>query len=81
VSIALPYPGASPDGSRVIDGVPTSTILMLLVIPTIYEKLDDGRTWLPDHARRLFASGGRPSPAVASRGSETHAAKGRYTST
>jgi hydrophobic/amphiphilic exporter-1 (mainly G- bacteria), HAE1 family len=42
----------APLGRAVIGGVITSTILTLLVIPTIYEMLDDGREWLRSRFRR-----------------------------
>jgi hydrophobic/amphiphilic exporter-1 (mainly G- bacteria), HAE1 family len=55
VPVALGYgEGAdfrAPLGIAVIGGVITSTVLTLLVIPTVYETLADGRDWL---AARLF---------------------------
>ncbi len=36
----------APLGRAVIGGVITSTLLTLLVIPTVYEILDDFRTWV-----------------------------------
>jgi HAE1 family hydrophobic/amphiphilic exporter-1 len=44
----------APLGITVIGGVVTSTLLTLLVIPTVYEILADSRDWL---AARLFRSG------------------------
>jgi HAE1 family hydrophobic/amphiphilic exporter-1 len=46
----------APLGRAVIGGVITSTLLTLLVIPTIYDTLDDLRLWV----RRLF--GAKPKP-------------------
>jgi HAE1 family hydrophobic/amphiphilic exporter-1 len=43
----------APLGITVIGGVITSTLLTLLVIPTVYEILADSRDWL---ARKLFGS-------------------------
>jgi HAE1 family hydrophobic/amphiphilic exporter-1 len=45
----------SPLGRAVIGGVITSTLLTLLVIPTIYEILDGLRTWLGEKFRRRLA--------------------------
>jgi HAE1 family hydrophobic/amphiphilic exporter-1 len=53
----------APLGRAVIGGVITSTLLTLLVIPTIYEILDEGKEWLllklfkrkPGHAARQLA--------------------------
>jgi len=42
----------SPLGRAVIGGVISSTVLTLLVIPTFYEILDEGREWLLSHLRR-----------------------------
>src|SRR5262245_44992952 len=50
----------APLGITVIGGVVTSTLLTLLVIPTVYEILADTRDWL---AARLF--GRRPAVATA----------------
>jgi HAE1 family hydrophobic/amphiphilic exporter-1 len=50
----------APLGRAVIGGVLASTLLTLLVIPTIYELLDDGSEWL---RRRIQVFGGaRPQP-------------------
>jgi HAE1 family hydrophobic/amphiphilic exporter-1 len=49
----------APLGITVIGGVLTSTLLTLLVIPTVYEILADTRDWL---ARKLFGSTRRPTP-------------------
>ena len=43
----------APLGITVIGGVVTSTLLTLLVIPTVYEILADSRDWL---AHRFFGS-------------------------
>ncbi|HEY7189668.1 MAG TPA: efflux RND transporter permease subunit [Vicinamibacterales bacterium] len=50
----------APLGITVVGGVITSTLLTLLVIPTVYEILADTRDWL---AVKLF--GRKPAPAVA----------------
>jgi HAE1 family hydrophobic/amphiphilic exporter-1 len=47
----------APLGRAVIGGTITSTLLTLLVIPTVYEILDNFRTWLAAKFRR------RPAPA------------------
>jgi len=47
----------APLGIAVIGGVVTSTLLTLLVIPTVYEILADTRDWL---AARVFRSGDKP---------------------
>jgi len=39
----------APLGRAVIGGVVTSTLLTLLVIPTVYEVLDEAKEWLADH--------------------------------
>jgi HAE1 family hydrophobic/amphiphilic exporter-1 len=56
----------APLGRAVIGGTITSTLLTLLVIPTVYEILDDFREWVaarfgrrPAHAR----AEGVPAPA------------------
>jgi HAE1 family hydrophobic/amphiphilic exporter-1 len=46
----------APLGRAVIGGVITSTLLTLLVIPTIYEILSEWRDWI---LRRVFRRGGR----------------------
>ncbi|HKE85127.1 MAG TPA: efflux RND transporter permease subunit [Vicinamibacterales bacterium] len=61
----------APLGITVIGGVVTSTLLTLLVIPTVYEILADTRDWL---AARLF--GRRPAVATA-HGSAPHPAAHR----
>jgi HAE1 family hydrophobic/amphiphilic exporter-1 len=43
----------APLGRAVIGGVLTSTLLTLLVIPTIYEILDDVRSWVSTRVARL----------------------------
>ncbi|RJS20248.1 AcrB/AcrD/AcrF family protein [Corallococcus sp. H22C18031201] len=66
----------APLGRAVIGGVITSTLLTLLVIPTVYEILSDGRAWLLNRLRRVFNAegarrephgGGEPRPAPHSR--------------
>jgi HAE1 family hydrophobic/amphiphilic exporter-1 len=47
----------APLGITVIGGVVTSTLLTLLVIPTVYEILADTRDWL---VSRFFRSGSKP---------------------
>jgi len=42
----------APLGIAVIGGVITSTLLTLLVIPTVYETLADARDWLAGKLRR-----------------------------
>jgi len=49
----------APLGITVIGGVVTSTVLTLLVIPTVYEILADSRDWVGSKFRR-----GRPAPAA-----------------
>jgi hydrophobic/amphiphilic exporter-1 (mainly G- bacteria), HAE1 family len=51
----------APLGITVIGGVVTSTLLTLLVIPTVYEILADSRDWF---AARLFRSKGKTLPAT-----------------
>ncbi len=50
----------APIGITVIGGVVTSTLLTLLVIPTVYEVLADSRDWL---AARLRRGARQPQPA------------------
>jgi HAE1 family hydrophobic/amphiphilic exporter-1 len=50
----------APLGIAVIGGVVTSTLLTLLVIPTVYETLADGRDWLA----AKFAPSSHPLPAT-----------------
>jgi HAE1 family hydrophobic/amphiphilic exporter-1 len=57
----------APLGRAVIGGVITSTVLTLVVIPTVYEILDDWREALTSRARAWFAHpaavrGARPQP-------------------
>ncbi len=47
----------APLGRAVIGGVITSTVLTLLVIPTVYETMDDARTWLRLRLARVFRPG------------------------
>ncbi|OJT25265.1 acriflavin resistance protein [Archangium sp. Cb G35] len=49
----------APLGRAVIGGVITSTVLTLLVIPTVYEILHDARTWMLGKLRRGKEHGGR----------------------
>ncbi len=51
----------APLGRAVIGGVITSTLLTLLVIPTVYEILDDFRTWSGRKLRRVL---GREKPGA-----------------
>jgi len=53
----------APIGITVIGGVVTSTLLTLLVIPTVYEVLADSRDWLA--ARLLRGKPAAPAPAAA----------------
>jgi HAE1 family hydrophobic/amphiphilic exporter-1 len=46
----------APLGRAVIGGTITSTLLTLLVIPTVYEIMDQGREWLGERTRRLFGT-------------------------
>jgi HAE1 family hydrophobic/amphiphilic exporter-1 len=48
-----------PLGVAVIGGTITSTLLTLLVIPTVYEILDDVRHWLVVRFRRVVGVGER----------------------
>jgi len=57
----------APLGITVIGGVVTSTLLTLLVIPTVYEILADSRDWL---AAKLW---GAKSPALAAHQPRPHA--------
>jgi HAE1 family hydrophobic/amphiphilic exporter-1 len=57
----------APLGIAVIGGVITSTLLTLLVIPTVYEILADWRDWLGARVGRPAAQGGHeagPAPAA-----------------
>jgi HAE1 family hydrophobic/amphiphilic exporter-1 len=45
----------APLGQAVIGGVITSTVLTLLVIPTLYETLTDFRDWFAARVRRTAA--------------------------
>lgn len=49
----------APLGRAVIGGVITSTLLTLLVIPTVYEILDGWREWAGERVRRLGRDRGR----------------------
>ena len=56
----------APLGRAVIGGTITSTLLTLLVIPTVYEILDDFRSWAASKFRRRARAGARepvPTPA------------------
>jgi HAE1 family hydrophobic/amphiphilic exporter-1 len=55
----------APLGRAVIGGVIASTVLTLLVIPTVYEIFDEWREWLFSKFRRLTTAtshGTHPSP-------------------
>ena len=61
----------APLGVAIIGGVLTSTLLTLLVIPTFYEVMDDGRQWLarrfgfnPPMTAEHAVPGGRAAPAM-----------------
>jgi HAE1 family hydrophobic/amphiphilic exporter-1 len=57
----------APLGRAVIGGTITSTLLTLLVIPTVYEILDDFRSWLRAKLGRGVRGGaGEPVPTPAS---------------
>jgi HAE1 family hydrophobic/amphiphilic exporter-1 len=47
----------APLGRAVIGGVITSTVLTLLVIPTVYEILSDAKSWILGKFRRWFGHG------------------------
>jgi HAE1 family hydrophobic/amphiphilic exporter-1 len=53
----------APMGRAIIGGVITSTLLTLLVIPTIYELMDRGRERLIGLFRRRVVKSDTPSPA------------------
>jgi HAE1 family hydrophobic/amphiphilic exporter-1 len=56
----------APLGRAVIGGVITSTLLTLLVIPTVYEILDTWREWVAAKFRRRVRHGvAKPAPAPA----------------
>jgi HAE1 family hydrophobic/amphiphilic exporter-1 len=63
----------SPLGRAVIGGVITSTFLTLLVIPTVYEILDDLRGSMIGRARRLFRRERRPKEDPERKGSDVAA--------
>jgi HAE1 family hydrophobic/amphiphilic exporter-1 len=52
----------APLGIAVIGGVITSTILTLLVIPTVYEILADSRDWMSARFRTTKTSGNNQEP-------------------
>ena len=59
----------APLGRAVIGGTITSTLLTLLVIPTVYEILDDFRSWAASKLRRRAPAGAAepvPTPAAPS---------------
>jgi HAE1 family hydrophobic/amphiphilic exporter-1 len=58
----------APLGRAVIGGVITSTLLTLLVIPTIYEILANFREWVTAEFKRRFV---RPHPEAAARPAES----------
>jgi HAE1 family hydrophobic/amphiphilic exporter-1 len=56
----------APLGRAVIGGVITSTLLTLLVIPTVYEILDNFRSWMIDKFwRRVVRTHPQPAPGPA----------------
>ena len=56
----------APLGRAVIGGVITSTLLTLLVIPTVYEIIDDFRSWVSSRLRRRAPRArGHPVPSPA----------------
>jgi HAE1 family hydrophobic/amphiphilic exporter-1 len=60
----------APLGRAVIGGVITSTLLTLLVIPTVYEILDGLRSWMTSKVwRRVIRPHPQPEPAPTSGGS------------
>jgi HAE1 family hydrophobic/amphiphilic exporter-1 len=59
----------APLGIAVIGGVLTSTVLTLLVIPTVYEILADTRDWLAARFTRRPRTSGVHAPAEAASGS------------
>ncbi|MEO8090229.1 MAG: efflux RND transporter permease subunit, partial [Gemmatimonadales bacterium] len=57
----------APLGRAVIGGVITSTLLTLLVIPTVYEILDNFRSWMAEKVwRRIFKSNPESAATTAS---------------
>jgi HAE1 family hydrophobic/amphiphilic exporter-1 len=50
----------APLGRAVIGGVITSTVLTLLVIPTVYEVMYGARVWVRGKLARLFRPGASP---------------------
>jgi HAE1 family hydrophobic/amphiphilic exporter-1 len=54
----------APLGRAVIGGVITSTLLTLLVIPTVYEITDDVRSWFLARLGRVAAAGGHRGRGV-----------------
>jgi HAE1 family hydrophobic/amphiphilic exporter-1 len=48
----------------VIGGTITATLLTLLVIPTVYEILDEVRHWLVARVRRVTAGGSVRAPVA-----------------
>jgi hydrophobic/amphiphilic exporter-1 (mainly G- bacteria), HAE1 family len=57
----------APIGITVIGGVVTSTLLTLLVIPTVYEVLADSRDWLTRKVKRRTRTADA-APHLAARG-------------
>jgi hydrophobic/amphiphilic exporter-1 (mainly G- bacteria), HAE1 family len=54
----------APLGRAVIGGTITSTLLTLLVIPTVYEIIDDFRSWVAAKFRRGESPApGQPTPS------------------
>jgi HAE1 family hydrophobic/amphiphilic exporter-1 len=63
----------SPMGIAIIGGVLTSTMLTLLVIPTVYEILADSRDWVTARFSRAGAGDTPPSPHATAAGSVSKA--------
>ncbi len=61
----------APLGIAVIGGVITSTLLTLLVIPTVYETLADARDWLNDRFRGSEGSKGAEGLVLEPRGTHS----------
>jgi len=58
--------GRAPLGRAVIGGVITSTLLTLLVIPAVYEILDNFRSWIAEKVwRRIFKPHAEPAATPA----------------
>jgi HAE1 family hydrophobic/amphiphilic exporter-1 len=66
-----------PLGVAVIGGVITSTLLTLLVIPTVYEILYEWRESMLAFSRRMFGGKAKPEPAHAGAGVAPEGREGR----